>query len=95
MDTVLLMAAMSVPERSQSQSQDRFALTAAQVALAISLSGMQLPPSMSLYSLGWSRPSRRLYSIVLSVETLGKGPLAGNSGVRLRVKLAVVFQANA
>ena len=84
----LLMAAMSVPERSQSQSQDRFALTAAQVALAISLSGMQTAPEhVSLLTRVVATEPAPVLD-VLSVETLGKGPLAGNSGVRLRVKLA-------
>jgi hypothetical protein len=84
----LLMAAMGVPARGHSQSQDRFALTASQVALAISSSGMQTTPEhVSLLSrVVATEPTPVLE--VLSVEKLGKGLLTESSGVRLRVKLA-------
>jgi len=83
-----LMAAMGVPARGQSQSHDRFALTASQVALAISLSGMQTTPEhVSLLTRVVATEPAPVLD-VLSVETLGKGFLTENSGVRLRVKLA-------
>jgi hypothetical protein len=86
--TFLLMAAMGVAVQAQSQSQDRFALTTAQVALAVSASGV--PTAAEHVSLltrvVGTEPEPALD--VLSVETLGKGPLAGHSDDRFRVKLA-------
>jgi hypothetical protein len=83
----LLMAAMGVAVQAQSQSQDRFALTTAQVALAVSASGV--PTAAEHVSLLTrvvaTEPEPALD--VLSVETLGKGPLE-HSSVRFRVKLA-------
>jgi hypothetical protein len=84
----LLMAAMGVPARGQSQSKERFALTASQVALAISSSGMQTTPEhVSLLSRVVATEPAPVLN-VLSVEKLGKGLLTESSGVRLRVKLA-------
>jgi hypothetical protein len=83
----LLMAAMSVP-RAQSQSQDRFTLTGAQVALAISLSGVQTAAEhVSLLTRVVATEPAPVLD-VLSVEKLSKAPQAEHSGVRLRVKLA-------
>jgi hypothetical protein len=84
----LLIAVMGAPARGQSQSPDRFALTTSQVALAISLSGMQITPEhVSLLTrVVATEPAPALD--VLSVETLSRGPLTDSSGVRLRVKLA-------
>jgi hypothetical protein len=84
----LLMAAMGVPARGQPQSQDRFALTASQVALAISLSGRQTTPEhVSLLTRVVATEPAPVLD-VLSIETLGKGLSTESSGVRLRVKLA-------
>ena len=84
----LLMAAMGVAAQAQSQSQNRFALTAAQVALAVSASGMPTAAEhVSLLTRVVATEPEPVLD-VLSVETLGKGPLAGHSDVRFRVKLA-------
>ena len=84
----LLMAAMGVAERAQSQSQHRFTLTAAQVALAVSASGMQTAAEqVSLLTRVVATEPEPVLD-VLSVETLGKAPFAVHPGVRLRVKLA-------
>jgi hypothetical protein len=84
----LFMAAMGVPARGQSQSQDRFALTASQIALAISFSGMQTTPEhVSLLTRVVATEPAPVLD-VLSVETLGKGLSTESSGVRWRVKLA-------
>lgn len=84
----LLMAALGATEQAPSQLQDRFPLTAAQVALAVSASGMPIAAEhVSLLTrVVATEPEPALD--VLSVETLGKGPLAGHSDVRFRVKLA-------
>jgi flagella basal body P-ring formation protein FlgA len=88
----LLMAAMGVAVQAQSQSQNRFALTAAQVALAVSASGMQTTAGhVSLLTRVVATEPEPVLD-VLSVETLGKGPLAEQSDVRLRVKLACHIQ---
>jgi hypothetical protein len=84
----LLMAAIGVTVQAQSQSQNRFPLTAAQVALAVSASGMQTTAGhVSLLTRVVATEPEPVLD-VLSVETLGKGPLAEQSDVRLRVKLA-------
>jgi hypothetical protein len=71
--SVLLMAAMSMPGWGQSQLQDRFALTAGQVARALSDRGMQTTEEqVSLLTQGGCD---RAYPVldILSVEPLGKG----------------------
>jgi hypothetical protein len=84
---VLLMAAMGVAAPAQSRSHDRFPLTAAQVALAVSASGMKTgAENVSLLTRVVATEPEPLLDI-LSVETLGKGPL-DHSGSRLRIKLA-------
>jgi hypothetical protein len=88
----LLMAAMGVAERAQCQLQDRYALTAAQVALAVSASGMLTTAEhVSLLTRVVATEPEPVLE-VLSVETLGKGPVAEPSDVRLRVKLACHIQ---
>jgi hypothetical protein len=88
----LLMAAMGVAERAQCQLQNRYALTAAQVALAVSASGMQTTAEhVSLLTRVVATEPEPVLD-VLSVETLGKGPLAEQSDVSLRVKLACHIQ---
>ncbi len=83
----LLIAATGVPVSLQAQSPDRFALTAPQVARALSGSGIQTTAEQVslLTRVVATEPSPMLD--ILSVETLGKGPLAEHS-VRARVKLA-------
>ena len=83
----LLMAAMGAAQPAPSQSQNQFPLTAAQIALAVSASGM--PATAERVSL-----LTRVVAIepepvldVLSVETLGK-ELRDQAGVRWRVKLS-------
>jgi hypothetical protein len=86
--SVLLMAAMSMPGWAQSQPQEHFALTAAQVARALSDSG--IPTSDSQVSLLTrvvaTEPDPALD--VMSVEAISKEPLAGHSAAGSRVKLA-------
>jgi hypothetical protein len=83
----LFMAAMGVTVQAQSQSEDRFALTTAQVALAVSASGMPTAAEhVSLLTRVVATEPEPVLD-VLSVETLGKGPLE-HLGVRFRVKLA-------
>jgi hypothetical protein len=83
----LLIAATGVPVSLQAQSQDRFVLNAAQVARALSESGIQTTgEQVSLLTrVVATEPSPKLD--ILSVEKLGNGPLAEHS-VRARVKLA-------
>jgi hypothetical protein len=83
----LLIAATGVPVSLQAQSQDRFALNAAQVARALSESGIQTTgEQVSLLTrVVATEPSPKLD--ILSVEKLGNGSLAEHS-VRARVKLA-------
>jgi hypothetical protein len=88
----LLMAAMGVAVQAQSQSQGRFTLTTAQVALAVSASGVPTAAEhVSLLTRVVAAEPEPLLD-VLSVETLGKGPLAEQSDVHLRVKLACHIQ---
>jgi hypothetical protein len=88
----LLMAATGVAVQAQSQSRNRFELTSAQVALAVSASGMQTTAEhVSLLTRVVATEPEPVLD-VLSVETLGKGPLAEQSDVRLRVKLACHIQ---
>jgi hypothetical protein len=83
----LLMAALGVTEQALSQLQDRFPLTAAQVAFAVTASGMATTGQhvSLLTQVVATEPDPVLD--VLSVETLGKGPLAEHSDIRLRIKL--------
>jgi hypothetical protein len=84
----LLMAALGLTVQAPSQLQHRFPLTAAEVALAVSASGMPTTPGrVSLLTRVVATEPEPVLD-VLSVENLGKGPLAGNSDVRLRIKLA-------
>jgi hypothetical protein len=84
----LVMAVLGATGQAPSQLQDRFPLTAAHVALAVSAGGM--PTAAEHVSLLTrvvaTEPAPALD--ILSVETLGTGPLAEHSEVRLRVKLA-------
>jgi hypothetical protein len=83
----LLIATTGVPVSLQAQSPARFALTAPQVARALSDGGIQTTgEQVSLLTrVVATEPSPKLD--ILAVETLGKGPVAGHS-VRARVKLA-------
>lgn len=84
----LLMAALGVTVQAPSQLQDSFPLTAAQVALAVSASGMPTTAGhVSLLTRVVATEPEPVLD-VRSVENLGRGPLAGNSDVRLRIKLA-------
>jgi hypothetical protein len=77
-----------MPGLGQSQLQDRFALTAAQVARALSESGMQTTEEqVSLLTRVVATESSPVLD-VLSVEPLGKQPMADHSRTRSRVKLA-------
>jgi hypothetical protein len=84
---LLLMAAMGGTPPAPSQSQDHFPLTAAQVALAVSASGM--PTAAERVSLLTRVVATEPEPVldVLSVETLGKGP-GDQAGVCWRVKLS-------
>jgi hypothetical protein len=85
---LLLMAALGVTCQAPCQLQTHFPLTAAQVALAVSASGMPTTAGhVSLLTRVVATDPEPVLD-VLSVETLGKGPLAGNPDVRLRIKLA-------
>jgi hypothetical protein len=83
----LLIAAAGVPVSLQAQSRDRFAITASQVARALSDNGIQATSEQVslLARVVATEPSPRLD--VLSVEALGNGSSAKHS-VRARVKLA-------
>jgi len=83
----LLMAAMGGAPPGPSQPQNHFPLTAAQVALAVSASGM--PAGAERVSLLTRVVATEPEPVldVLSVETLGKGP-GDQASVRWRVKLA-------
>jgi hypothetical protein len=84
---VLLMAAVNTSARAQSQPQDHFVLTAAQVARALSGSG--IPTSDSQVSLLTrvvaTQPDPALD--VVSVEAISKEPLAGHTAPASRVKM--------
>jgi hypothetical protein len=86
--SILLMTAMSISACGQSQPQDRFVLTAGQVARALSDRGM--PTSDGQVSLLTrvvaTEPDPALE--VVSVEAIGKEPLAGPSAAGSRIKLA-------
>jgi len=85
--SVVLMAAMSMPGWGQYQLQDRFALTAGQVARALSGSGMQTTDQQVsfLARVVATEPDPALD--ILSVEPLGKEQLAQHSPARSWVKL--------
>jgi hypothetical protein len=86
--SISLIAAMSMPGLGQSQLQDRFALTAAQVARALSESGLQTTEEqVSLLTRVVATESSPALD-VLSVEPFGIQPLAEHSRTRSRVKLA-------
>jgi hypothetical protein len=85
--SISLMAVMSMPVWGQSQLQDRFALTAGQVARALSNGG--IPATDAQVSL----PTRVVATEsspaldVLSVEQLNKEPMAEHTTARSRVRL--------
>ena len=83
----LLMAAIGGAQPAPSQSRDYFPLTAAQVARAVTASGMPTAGEhvFLLTRVVATEPEPVLD--VLSVETLGKGP-RDQAGVRWRVKLS-------
>jgi hypothetical protein len=84
---VSLMAAVSMPGWGQSQLQDRFALTAEQVARALSAGGIQTREEQV------SLPTRVVATEnspaldILSVQSLGKQPVAEHSSIGSRVRL--------
>jgi hypothetical protein len=84
----MAMAVLGITQQAPSQLQDRFPLTTAQVAGAVSLSGMPTDAQhVSLLTRVVATEPEPVLD-VLSVETLGKRPLDEHSDVRLRVKLA-------
>jgi hypothetical protein len=86
--SISLMAAISMPGLGQSQLQDRFALTAGQVARALSESGIQTTETqVSLLTRVVATESSPALD-VLSVEPLSKQPMADHTRTRSRVKLA-------
>jgi hypothetical protein len=84
---LLFMTATGAAQPAPSQSQNHFPLTAAQVALAVSASGM--PTAAERVSLLTRVVATEPEPVldVLSVETLGQGP-RDQPGVRWRVKLS-------
>ncbi len=85
--SISLMAAMSVPGWGQSQLQERFALTAGQVARALSNGGMPTTDAqVSLLTRVVATESSPALD-VLSVELLNKQLMADHSPARLRVRL--------
>jgi hypothetical protein len=85
--SVSLMAAMSMPGWGQSQSQDRFALTAEQVARALSDGGTPTTNTqVSLLTRVVATESSPVLD-VLSIDPLGKRPMAEHSPPRSRVRL--------
>jgi hypothetical protein len=86
--SISLMAAMSTPGLGQSQLQDHFALTAGQVARALSESGIQTAEEqVSLLTRVVATESSPALD-VLSVEPFSKQPMADHTRTRSRVKLA-------
>jgi hypothetical protein len=83
--SISLMAVMSMP--GQSQLQDRFALTAGQVARALSNGG--IPATDAQVSLPTRVVATESSPVldVLSVEQLNKEPMAGHTPARSRVRL--------
>jgi hypothetical protein len=85
--SISLMAAISMPGWGQSQLQDRFALTAGQVARALSAGGVQTrEDQVSLLTRVVATESSPALDI-LSVEPLGKQPVAEHSPIGSRVRL--------
>jgi hypothetical protein len=87
--SISLIAAMSITARGQSQLQERFALTAEQVARALCAGGMQTTEEQVslLTRVVATEPDPALD--ILSVEPPGKGqPAHHSSPVRSRVRLA-------
>jgi hypothetical protein len=84
---VSLMAAVSMPGWGQSQLQDRFALTAEQVARALSACGIQTrEEQVSLLTRVVATESSPALDI-LSVQSLGKQLVAEHSSIGSRVRL--------
>ena len=84
---ISLMAAMSMPGWGQSQLQDRFALTVEQVARALSDGGMPTTNTqVSLLTRVVATESSPALDI-LSVQPLGKQPVAEHSSIGSRVRL--------
>ncbi len=84
----LLIAAMVGALPASSQSRNRFALTAAHIARALSASGMPTDAEhVSLLTRVVATEPQPVLD-VLSVEALGNRTIAEHPGVRLRVKLA-------
>jgi hypothetical protein len=86
--SLLLMAATGMPGWGQSQLQERFALTAGQVAQALSDHG--IPTTSEQVSLLTKVVATHAHPIldILSVDSSGQGPLAPRSPARSRVRLA-------
>jgi len=85
---VLAIAAMSLTGWSQSQPQDRFAITADQVARAVSAGGIEVAGGqVSLLANVVATEPKPLLD-VLSVETLGDKWSGGHSGTNFWIKLA-------
>lgn len=84
----MLVAAMGMAGWGQSQLQDRFALTSAQVARALCAGGMQTTEEQvsMLTTVVATEPDPSLD--ILSVEPPGKGRSAQHSLVRSQVRLA-------
>jgi hypothetical protein len=92
--SILLMAAIGMPGWGQSQLQNRFALTAGQVARALSADGIQTTEKqVSLLTRVVATESSPALD-VLSVETLSKQPMAEHSLARLRVRLGCHLPGN-
>jgi hypothetical protein len=86
--SISLIAVMSLPGWGQAQLQDRFALTAGEVARALSESGMQTTEGqVSLLTRVVATESFPALD-VLAVEPLVKQPVADHSRTRSRVRLA-------
>jgi hypothetical protein len=85
---LLLMAATGLPGWGQSQLQERFALTAGQVAQALSDRG--IPTTDVQVSLLARVVATKPHPVldILSVEPFSQGQLSPHSRVRSRVKLA-------
>jgi len=86
--SLLLMAATGIPGWGQSQSQERFALTAGQVAQA--LSGRGIPTTGEQVTLLARVVATHPHPVldVLSVDPSGQGRPAPHSPARSQVKLA-------
>jgi hypothetical protein len=83
----LLLSALCGPGWGQSQTQPHFALTAPQVARALSERGVQTEPQQVSLLAGVVATDPDPTLDVLSVETLGSAQPLGQSQIRSRVKL--------